>query len=91
MFEKHLQLCVLGFKEEKEKTMWHYVAKTSTRHRKASLGKSLTQQIYHSLISTSYLFKMVFQHYWQERVYLNKNKPFLINFHTFILPSHQCN
>jgi hypothetical protein len=31
MFEKHLQLCVLGFREEKEKSMWHYVAKSLTQ------------------------------------------------------------
>jgi hypothetical protein len=30
MFEKHLQLCVLGFREEKEKSMWHYVAKKTS-------------------------------------------------------------
>jgi len=61
---KHLQLCVLGLREKKEKTMFNYVSKALTCYRKAHPpGKSLTQQIYHSLISTSYLFKMVFQHY----------------------------
>jgi hypothetical protein len=48
MFEKHLQLCVLSFREEKEKTMWHYVAKASTRHRKTqkqALAKQKNKEI----------------------------------------------